>query len=191
MLDRMTRVALMMALLAVPAVAHVPVIDTASKTVEAPYLIDDAEHSKAIYAILDGDADYYRIDEATPFDFYVGLTAPKLEACDLQATFSFEVLNAEMEIIDSRDGTDFTWRPWFEKYGGQWYWVGPEIGEDFSSTTLYLAGTYYIRVFNDENQGKYVLAIGDVERFGLRALLTLPKTIQQIAVDFWDAQDCP
>lgn len=177
--------------LAAPAVAHVPVIDTEPKTMQSPYLIDDAEHSKAIYAILDGDADYYRIDEAAAFNFYVGLTAPKLEACDLLETFSFEVMNSELEVIDSRDGTSFIWWPWFEKFGKQWYWVGPEIGEDFSSTTVYPAGSYYIRVFNNENRGKYALAIGDVERFGLGTLLTLPGTIRQLDADFWDERDCP
>ena len=126
----------------------------------------------------------------SPFDFFVGLTAPKLESCDLQATFSLEVLNAQMEVIDSRDGADFDWWPWFEKFGRQWYWVGPEIGEDFSSTTVYPAGTYYIRVFNEENQGKYVLAIGDVERFGIRTLFTLPGTIRKIDADFWNERDC-
>lgn len=187
----MVRLGISLTLLAAPAVAHVPVIDTNAKTAQSPYLIDDAEHSRAIYAILDGDADYYRIDEAEPFDFYVGLTAPKLEACDLQETFSFEVMNTEMEVIDNRDGTDFNWWPWFEKFGKQWYWVGPEIGEDFASTTVYPAGSYYIRVFNDENQGKYVLAIGDVETFGLGTLLKLRGTIRQIEAVFWDERDCP
>ena len=62
----MVRLAVMLILLAAPATAHVPVIATGPKTAQFPYLIDDAEHSKAIYAILDGDADYYRINEAEP-----------------------------------------------------------------------------------------------------------------------------
>ncbi len=186
----MVRVAAALTLLAAPAVAHVPVIDTEPQTVPPPYLIDDAEHSKAIYAILDGDADDYRIDEAAPFDFYVGITAPRLEACDLQETFSLEVLSAEIEVIDSRDGTGFDWWPWFETFGRHWYRVGPEIGEAFGSTALYPAGTYYIRVFNDENRGKYVLAVGDVERFGIGTLLSLPGTLRQLDAVFWDERDC-
>lgn len=187
----MIRYAFALTFAASAAAAHVPVLDTDPKTAEAPYLIDDAEHSKAIYAILDGDADYYRIEEDAPFDFYVGITAAKLEGCDLQRTFSFEVLNADMEVIDGRDGSDFDWWPWFEEFGKQWYWVGPEIGEDFGSTNVYPAGTYYVRVFNNDNQGKYVLAIGDDERFGLGTLLTIRGTVRRTSEIFWDEADCP
>lgn len=121
----MIRNTLALALLSSPALAHVPVLSIDAKTDQSPYLIEDPEHSTAIYAILDGDADYYRIDEDEPFDFYVGITAAKLEGCDLQATFSFEVLNAKMEVIDSRDGASSDWWAWYEKFGKQWYWVGP------------------------------------------------------------------
>ncbi|WP_420857468.1 hypothetical protein [Marivivens marinus] len=177
--------------LATPALAYVPVLDIDPKTADAPYVIDDAEHSKAIYAILDGDADYYRIEETEEFDFYVGITAAKLEGCDLQNTFSFEVLDANMQVIDSRDGSSFDWWPWFEEFGEQWYWVGPEIGADFASTTRYPAGTYYVRVFNEGNTGKYVLAVGDDERFGLGTLLTIRGTVRETEALFWDEADCP
>jgi hypothetical protein len=187
----MIRNTLALALLSSPALAHVPVLSIDAKTDQSPYLIEDAEHSTAIYAILDGDADYYRIDEDEPFDFYVGITAAKLEGCDLQATFSFEVLNAKMEVIDSRDGASSDWWAWYEKFGKQWYWVGPEIGKDFASTTVYPAGTYFIRVFNTDNAGKYVLAVGDDERFGLKTLLTIRETVRQTAAMFWEETDCP
>ena len=36
------------------------VLDMNVKNESAPYLIDDAEHSKAIYSELDGDPDFYR-----------------------------------------------------------------------------------------------------------------------------------
>lgn len=182
---------LALCLFATPALAHVPVLDTAPKTAAAPFVIDDAEHSKAIYAILDGDADYYRIEESQPFDFYVGITAAKLEGCALQQTFSYEVLDADMQVIDARDGSGFDWWPWFEEFGKQWYWVGPEIGKDFGSTTIYPAGTYYVRVFNAANTGKYVLAVGDDERFGLGTLLTIRGTVRETAAIFWDEADCP
>lgn len=187
----MIRLSLAFMLAVLPALAHVPVLDTDAKTREAPYLIDDAEHSKAIYAILDGDADYYKIEEEQPFDFYVGITAAKLEGCDLQQTFSFEVLNENFEVIDSRDGDSVEWWPWFEEFGKQWYWVGPEIGEDFASTSVYPAGTYYVRVFNRDNTGKYVFAIGDDERFGLGTLLTIRGVVRDTEALFWDESDCP
>ena len=185
------RILLLVFVIPSTALAHVPILNTQPKVIEKPYPIDDAEHSKAIYAILDGDADYYRIQEAKPFKFYVGITAAKLNGCNLRETFSYAVLDSNMNIIDRRDGRAFTWWPWYEKFGKQWYWVGPEIGKDFTSTITYPAGTYFIKVFNTNNRGKYVLAIGDVERFGLAEILTLWGTMQKIETIFWDENDCP
>ena len=182
--------ALAISLSAQQVAAHAPVLSIEAKTADAPFLIDNAEHSKAIYAILDGDADYYKIEETQPFDFYVGLTAAKVGDCPLPQTFDFEVLDANMKRIDGRDGSNFEWWPWFEEFGKQWYWVGPEIGENFASTTVYPAGTYYVRVFNKANSGKYVLAIGDQERFGLGTIINMFGTIRETERIFWDEAGC-
>lgn len=186
----MLRTTLAAILLAGPAFAHVPVFAVEDKPLEAPFVIDDAEHSKALYSILNGDADYYRIEESEPFDFYVGITAAKLDSCDLQQTFSFEILDENMNVLDSRDGSTHAWFPWFEEFGKKWYWVGPEIGEEFASTTVYPAGTYYVRVFNETNTGKYVLAVGDDERFGLGTILTIRGVVRETSEVFWNEADC-
>ena len=73
--------------------------------------------------------------------------------------------------------------------GGEWYWVCPEIGKDFKADRTYSAGIYYIRVFNKANQGKYVLAVGDVERFGLVEIFTMCKKVKQINALYWDEGD--
>ena len=169
--------------------AHAPAINDAESTAEAPFRIDDPEHSKAIYAELDGDADYYWISSDAPFDFYVGITAARVEGCPLERTFSFEVTTPEGEGIDARDGAEFEWWAWFEEYGERWYWVGPEIGADFQSDRVYEAGDYVVRVFNEGNEGKYVLAVGDDERFGPAVLLTLPMVMRESAA-WWEAAGC-
>ena len=79
---------------ATPLLAHEPVIDTGERSAAAPFVIDEPEHSKAIYAELDGDADVYQLTSDVPFDFYAGLTAAGVEGCELDQTFSFEVLDA-------------------------------------------------------------------------------------------------
>jgi hypothetical protein len=187
---KMNRLALVLITTVSPAFAHLPVLDTGPKTLATPFEIEDAEHSKAIYAILDGDADYYRLDESEPFDFYVGLTAAKLESCGLKATFSVDILDEDMELIDRRIGDDFEWWPWFEKFGKNWYWIGPEIGQDFRSTAQYPAGVYFVRVYNRTNTGKYVLAIGDDERFEASTFLKIRSTVAQTQAMFWDEADC-
>lgn len=186
----MNRAAPFLIIIASPALAHLPVLDTGPKTLESPYLIDDAEHSKAIYAVLDGDADYYLLDESEPFDFYVGVTTAKIDGCEMQARFSFEILNEDKEPIDSRNGDNFEWWPWFEEFGKKWYWVGPEIGEDFKSTAQYPAGVYFVRVFNETNTGQYVLAIGDDERFEESTFQEIRSTVAETQSIFWDGVSC-
>ena len=169
--------------------AHAPAINDQPSTAQAPFLIDDPEHSKAIYAELDGDADYYWITSEEPFDFYVGITAARVEGCPLERTFSFEVMTPEGEVIDGRDGASFEWWAWYEEFGEQWYWVGPEIGADFQSDRVYEAGDYVVRVFNDGNEGRYVLAVGDDERFGPAVLATLPMVLRKSGA-WWEAAGC-
>lgn len=170
--------------------AHTPIIDDSAKTVRDPLVIDDPEHSKAIFSTLSGEPQYYRFSSRAAFDFYAGITAPKLEACDLQRTFSFDLLNDQLEVIDSRNGDKFEWWPWYESYGKTWYWVGPEMGEDFYSTEQLPAGTYYIRVQNRTNTGEYALAIGDQESMGIGTLLKLPGTLKTMRDIYWDDSEC-
>ena len=183
---------LIIATLPFTATAHSPVLtdgDVAMTRAE-PYLIDEPEHSKAIFSELSGTSHYYRIDSDKPFNFYVGITAPKIEGCKLGKTFSFDVLDASFKPVDQRDGSKAPWGEWYEKFGKQWYWVGPEIGQEFKATTQYPAGTWYVRVYNTSNSGKYVLAIGDEERFGLGTLLTIRGTVKEINQKFWNPANC-
>ena len=91
-------------LLTTPALAHTPVLDLSPKTREAPLVLDEPEHSKAIYSELLGAPQYFQITSDVAFDFYVGLTAPKLESCGLKQTFSFKVLDAGFKVLDARSG---------------------------------------------------------------------------------------
>ena len=171
---------LLIAAISFPAIAHQPVLDDNENphTRTSPFVIDKPEVSKAIFSELNGQPDYFQIKSDQPFDFYVGITQAKLDNCPRQNWFSIDILDDNFEIINQKNGKDFDWWPWYEKFGKKWYWVGPEIGEDFASNRVYDAGTYYIRVYNQNNQGKYVLATGDDEKFGpfviARTLVTLP-----------------
>lgn len=190
-MPRLTALLPLICLLALPAQAHSPVLDLSPKTAEAPLVLDEPEHSKAIFSELTGAPQYFQLTSDQPFDFYVGVTAPKLEGCGLGRTFSFDVLDAAGQKIDGRDGDSMTWTPWYEEYGKSWYWVGPEIGKAFAHDRQYPAGTYVIRVYNPGNQGQYVLAVGDQERFGIGTLLTIGKTMKEVKATFWDEGRCP
>ena len=85
--------------------AHQPVLNSEkSNSVEEPYLIEEPEVSKAIFAELKGEPHYYRIDSNTKFKFYVGITPPKIDNCPLTKKFSFDVLDSDFELIKKKMG---------------------------------------------------------------------------------------
>lgn len=181
----------LLALVSAPAMAHQPVtVPEAHHSLEAPFEVPEPEISKAFFGKLGGQPEYYRIVSTTAFRFYAGITVPRIEGCPLEQRFSFDVLDANLDSIVAADGERFDWWPWYERFGQKWYWVGPEIGAHFKSDRVFAAGTYYIRVFNADNTGRYVLAVGHIESFPLdviaRTLLMMPG----INRDFWDSVSC-
>ena len=170
--------------------AHQPVLNSEKSNSEEPYIIEEPEISKAIFAELKGEPHYYRIDSNTKFKFYAGITTPKIDNCPLTKKFSFDVLDSDFELIKKKDGETFNWWAWYEKHGEKWYWIGPEIGEKFKSNRDYNKGTYYIRVFNHNNTGQYVLAVGDIESFPISVIIKMLFTLPSINSAFWDDVTC-
>ena len=171
--------------------AHKPVLnENSSYPPDAPYEIEDPEISKAIYSTLSGDPHFYRIQSEEDFDFYSGILAAKIGDCALESKFSFEVLDSDFHLIYLADGENFKWTPWYEEYGKQWYWNGPEIGQNFASNRVFKAGTYYIKVFNNANTGQYILAVGDIEKFSLTDIVGLIFSMGEIENAFWESKQC-
>ena len=77
---------------------------------------------------MNGTAHFYVVSNDKPFNFYVGLTVPKIDECNNFPRFSFAVLDRDFHIIQEFDGQYFQWWEWYEPYGKKWYWVGPEYG---------------------------------------------------------------
>jgi len=92
-------------------------------------------------------------------------------------------------MIAEIDGENFEWWEWYEPYGKKWYWIGPEYGADFLSTTTFSAGTYLIKIFNIKNRGNYVLATGDIEKFGPLVIAKLPFIMPKVNT-FWNQKNC-
>ena len=156
-----------------------------------PFEIEKPEISKAIYSRLIGAPHIFRIISNKEFNFYAGLTKPKLDSCvSVGRTFSLDVLDSNFELLDTAKGDNFDWWPWFEEFGRKWYWVGPELGQNFRHLKTYPAGTYYIRVRNESNIGNYVLAVGDVESFPIGVMARMLRDLPKINRIFWDNSDC-
>lgn len=157
----------LLALFFVPAIvfAHQPRI-TESRLTQVP----DPEISKAYYGKLVGAPDVYAINAAEPFDLYVNILVPDIAG--QKKDVSAVILKNGTELA-KLDGVNFEWTQFYEPFGADTYWMGPEYKARAE------AGTYEIRVSNPGNDSKYSLAIGEIEAFdgaeGMNALSIIPE----------------
>jgi len=153
-----------------------------------PVIVQNPEISQAFYGELKGEAQIFEIDSDKDFSLYVGVLVPKLpEANKGMSVEIYRSFESDMELLTALDGTRYNWTEFYEPFGGDNYWQGPEMRQSVP------AGKYIIRVFSGfeadchpelstkpclENQGKYSLAIGKIESFSLKeiwnTLVTLP-----------------
>lgn len=160
----------LLAILLVPALAfaHQPRI-TESRITEVP----NPEVSKAYYGKLAGEPDVYVINMNEAFDLYVNILVPAIagQKKDVSAVVIKDG-NADKPLA-ALDGINFEWKQFYEPFGADTYWMGPEYKARAE------AGTYEIRVWSSNNDSKYSLAIGEIEAFdgkeGLNALTIIPE----------------
>ncbi len=147
------------------ASAHQPVLlrSDPSVTVESP------EVSKAYYGELPSSPATYTIWSPKPFRLYVGVLAPDLPG--VRKDLSVRVWRYKSPVA-SLDASSARWQRFYEPFGGDWYFQGPELRKTLGR------GLYCVVVSRPGNRGKYTLAIGDREEFPpleiLRTLFLLP-----------------
>jgi hypothetical protein len=152
--------------------AHQPRLETGTNvSMNNPIVVQNPEISQAFYSTLRGSPDYYKISSNISFKLYLNLLVPTSPG--IPADFvSAQVMDTNGNILLTLNGTNSTWTPYFEEFAGDNYLKGPE------ATKQLPAGTYFVKVYNTENQGKYTIAIGDIESFpideSLKALVTIP-----------------
>ncbi|MCX6820106.1 MAG: DUF2892 domain-containing protein [Candidatus Adlerbacteria bacterium] len=148
--------------------AHQPRI-TESRQTQVP----SPEISKAYYGKLTGEPDVYVIQASEPFDLYVNILVPDIagQKKDVSAVVIKDG-NVEKPLA-VLDGIHFEWKKFYEPFGADSYWMGPEY------KARAVAGMYEIRVSSPNNDSKYSLAIGEIEAFdgkeGLNALTVIPE----------------
>ena len=161
------------------AYSHRPVIVKNKSSREKPVIVEEPEISWAYYGILKGNPHYYKIVSSEPFNLYVNILVPDYdpqgEPIELH-DMSFEVIE-QNRVLFYAEGLSSQWRRYYEKYGRDHYDWGPEYDENVG------AGTYYVKVFNRENKGKYSLAIGKIEKFTFPVFLS--AMIRAQSLDRW------
>ena len=155
--------------LPVMASAHQPRIVESRQTA-----VVDPEISKAYYGTLTGEPDVYTMDEPTAFDLYVNVLVPDIagQKKDVSA-----VVLKDGKQVALLDGSNFEWKKFYEPFGADTYWMGPEYKARAD------AGKYEIRVWSSNNDSKYSLAIGEIEAFdgkeGMNAIVLIPQIKMQ------------
>ena len=137
------------------ASAHQPRLVSGDKVV-----VENPEVSKAYYDTLTGNPRTYVIESQTPFLLYLNLLVPK--ASNPQGRYSGIVyrVDAGKRVEWARlDASAVEWKEFYEEYGGDYYLWGPEYENTVPN------GRYEIEVYSSDNQGKYVLAVGNQEEF--------------------------
>lgn len=158
--------------------AHQPRLEAGTNSsMDNPIVIQNPEISQAFYGNLNGQPDYYKITSDKPFKLYVNILVP--QSPGINGDFvSAQITDSSGRTIALLDGKKSGWMPMFEEFGGDYYLQGPEFSQNVS------AGTYYIKVFNAGNTGKYSMAVGDIESFpadeSLKAIITIPLLKEQI-----------
>ena len=175
------------------ALAHIPLDTSALATKEEPIFVEDHQISWAAYNQLDktGDVDYYSFQAEQGEEIYFSMVIPEIEryqnfrpdlaligpglendyaGYDRNYINSILKVGSEEKIIIVRDDQDNP-DTFFEPFTRTSYWRRQQF-----STTAPAAGNYYLAVFSGEkDQGKYTLAIGRKEVWGLRDLIRMPK----------------
>ncbi|MFA6566151.1 MAG: hypothetical protein WCT48_05365, partial [Candidatus Paceibacterota bacterium] len=125
------------------------------------------EISKAYYGEFVGTSTVFTIRESKPFKLYVGVLVPT--GYGAPANVSAEI-RKESDLVANLSATSTEWTRFYEPFGGDDYFQGPEFRADATS------GAYTITVSRPENTGKYVLVIGETESF------TIDETIRTLGV---------
>lgn len=154
------------------ALAHQPrIVDSASTVVTNP------EVSQAFYGTLGGEPAVFTITADQSFLLYVGIVVPDIDG---QKTDVSAVILKNGEQIAVLGETDSAWEKFFEPFGHDWYFKGP----DYKASVE--AGEYEIQVSSLNNDTKYSLAIGEIEAFDLKESLNAVTIIPILKKDFFN-----
>lgn len=133
------------------ASAHQPrLVESRETEVVAPVV------SKAYYGTLAGEPHAFSFVATTSFPLYVGVLVPDRPGQKKDVSAVVLKDGAEIALLD---GSSFAWTSFYEPFGNDTYWEGPEYKAAAEP------GNYEIRVWSSANDSAYSLAIGEVETF--------------------------
>lgn len=154
------------------AQAHQPSITENNET-----LLTNPEVSKAYYGKLNGSPEDYIINATKSFDLYINVLVPDIEG---QKKDISAIIFKDGEQLAFLNGQQYKWEKFYEPFGADTYWKGPEFKARAE------AGKYEISVQSTNNDSKYSLAVGEIEKFGRVEGIDALRTIPQLKKDFFE-----
>lgn len=147
---------------------------------DSPTIIDDGEAYTAYYGKLSGEPHVLEIHAMDPFRLSVIILTPNVEG--KRTDFSATVFdgNKPDEPIIVLDGTASEWQWFFDTAGRDEYLAGPVLRGGLP------AGVYNIHVSNPDNDGAYVIVLGEESSwFSPAGLVSRYTTLPTIKSDFF------
>jgi len=173
--------------------AHIPLDTSGPASKEEPIFVEDHQISWAAYNQLNRpeDVDYYSFNVNQGEEIYFSMVIPVIEryknfkpdialigsGLDSEyAGYDSNYINSRLKlesdenviiVRDYKDNPDM----FFEPFTRTSYWERQEFSISAPET-----GTYYLAVFSEgQDQGKYTLAIGQKEVWGINDIIRMPK----------------
>ena len=173
--------------------AHRPLDTDGPATREEPIIVSNHKLSWAAYNQLTtpNDVDYYRFQAQQGDKIYASLLVPEIERlkefnpdlaligpslnsdyAELSRTEVVDKLNfGPEEGVIIKQYSKLTSDLFFEPFTQTSYWKKQKL-----IITAPASGTYYLTVFSSKEEvGKYVLSIGQQEKWGLKDIIQFPK----------------
>ncbi len=166
-----------------------------NESLETAYTVSDPTKSWAIYADLHegGEAQYYRLDLEEGQKLRAMLYVPISENTDFMPNLivmglgisSEDTVPAYVEVPDGA-GTilvtaERSVQPSYEPFTPSSYYYLASTDQEIS-----LTGTYYVAVYEESQGGRYGLAVGYREEFGIDEWILVP--IDTIGIHQWEGQ---
>ena len=162
-----------------PAAAHAPRLLDNDGSVT---IIEQPDVSQAFYGDLKNGPAFFSLKVDKPMDLYVSILVPNVAGIKKDKSVQIKYDNqGKDEIFWTLDGKNFAWRPWYERFGGDNYFQGPEIKK------MAQPGEYFLAVYSGPDYvGKYVLVVGEKESFTLTDIVNTIFTLPTLKRDFFE-----
>jgi len=157
------------------ASAHQPRLVTGTDTT-----VSEPETSKAYYGQLTGQPQSFHISAQQPFDLYVNILVPDRADQKKDVTATVTKIGDATTTLAVLNGTAASpWKRMWEEFGRDWYWQGEEYKQRATP------GEYVVQVSSAQNDSRYSLAIGEVEKFSARDGWNAALLIPTLKKDFF------